>query len=120
METLSYCQLMERCLAAEARVVELAAENVALKAAIAEEIEVINRGGQGYCVKDGMSINPMYARGWNDHRANLAAVETPATDCIVVGIKADGAEEAANECYGAGYIYETLLAYAQQLRESTK
>lgn len=51
METLSYCQLMERCLTAEARVVELAAENVALKAAIAEEIEVINRGGQRYCVK---------------------------------------------------------------------
>lgn len=95
METLSYCQLMERMLAAEARVVELAAENVALKAAIAEEIEVINRGGQGYCVKDGMSINPMYARGWNDHRANLAAVETPATDCIVVGIKADGVNEFA-------------------------
>lgn len=31
METLSYCQLMERMLAAEARVVELAAENVGLK-----------------------------------------------------------------------------------------
>lgn len=97
METLSYCQLMERCLAAEARVVELAAENVALKAAIAEEIEVINRGGQRYCVKDGMSINPMYARGWNDHRANLAAVETPATDRIVARIKAEGVEEATKQ-----------------------
>lgn len=30
MEALSYCQLMERMLAAEARVVELTAENVAL------------------------------------------------------------------------------------------
>lgn len=92
METLSYCQLMERMLAAEARVVELAAENVALKAAVAEEIEVINRGGQMYCVKDGMSINPVYARGWNDHLANVTAVQTPATDRIVAGIKADGAE----------------------------
>ncbi|MBF8465163.1 hypothetical protein ABN148_20040 [Klebsiella oxytoca] len=69
---------------------QLAAENVALKAAVAEEIEFINRGGQRYCVKDGMSINPIYARGWNDHRANLTPVETPATDHIVAGIKADG------------------------------
>ncbi|BBQ90382.1 hypothetical protein [Raoultella ornithinolytica] len=43
--------------------------------------------------------------------------ETPATDRIVAGIKADGVEQAENECYGAGYICETLLAYAQQLRE---
>lgn len=43
--------------------------------------------------------------------------ETPATDRIVAGIKADGVVQAANECYGAGYICETLLAYAQQLRE---
>ncbi|MDT9784606.1 hypothetical protein RUW59_03800 [Klebsiella pneumoniae] len=72
---------------------QLAAENAGLKAGIAEEIEVINRGGQAYCVKDGMSINPIYARGWNDHRANLAAEKTPATDRIVAGIKADGVEE---------------------------
>ena len=43
--------------------------------------------------------------------------ETPATDAYLAGIKADGVEQAANECYGAGYICETLLAYAQQLRE---
>lgn len=96
---------------------QLAAENVALKAAIADEIEVINRGGQRYCVKDGMYINPIYARGWNDHRANLTAVETPSTDRIVAGIKADGVEQAANECYSAGYICETLLAYSQQMRK---
>ncbi|MGG6452073.1 hypothetical protein ACQSJS_013090 [Klebsiella pneumoniae] len=72
---------------------QLAAENVALKAGVAEEIEVINRGGQMYCVKDGMSINPIYARGWNDHRANVTAVQTPATDRIVAGFKADGVAE---------------------------
>ena len=72
---------------------QLAAENVALKQAVAEEIEVINRGGQRYCVKDGMSINPIYARGWNDHRSNVTALQTPATDRIVAGIKADGVEE---------------------------
>ncbi|MBL2607188.1 hypothetical protein ELK16_29940 [Klebsiella pneumoniae] len=74
---------------------QLAAENVALKAGVAEEIEVINRGGQMYCVKDGMSINPIYARGWNDHRANVTAVQTPATYRIYAGIKADGVEEFA-------------------------
>ena len=31
METLSYCQLMERCLAAETKCAALAAENAALK-----------------------------------------------------------------------------------------
>ena len=72
---------------------QLAAENVALKAGVAEEIEVINRGGQMYCVKDGMSINPIYARGWNDHRANVTAVQTPATDRIVAGIKASAIPE---------------------------
>ncbi|MBW5945119.1 hypothetical protein CFM93_08960 [Klebsiella pneumoniae] len=48
------------------------------------------------------------------------SVETPVTDAYLAGIKADGVEQAANECYGAGYIYETLLAYAQQLREGAK
>lgn len=43
-----------------------------------------------------------------------------ATDAFLAGIKADGVEKAANECYGAGYICETLLAYAQQLREGDK
>ncbi|WP_407284571.1 hypothetical protein [Raoultella ornithinolytica] len=46
--------------------------------------------------------------------------ETPATDAYLAGIKADGVEQAANECYGAGYICETLLAYAKQLREGAK
>ncbi|MBZ7340671.1 hypothetical protein [Klebsiella grimontii] len=93
---------------------QLAAENVGLKAGIAEEIEVINRGGQRYCVKDGMSINPIYARGWNDHRANLAAVKTPATDRIVAGIKADGRVEGAHfvanrmlAAWDAGFIEDT-------------
>ncbi|HCM7855484.1 TPA: hypothetical protein N3492_004308 [Klebsiella pneumoniae] len=92
----------------------LAAENVALKAAVAEEIEVINRGGQRYCVKDGMSINPIYARGWNDHRANLTAVETPATDRIVAGIKADGVEEFSKTLEGAADICGKSKAWEAQ------
>lgn len=52
--------------------------------------------------------------------ALLPNIETPATDAYLAGIKADGVEQAANECYGAGYICETLLAYAQQMREEAK
>ena len=97
---------------------QLASENVALKAGIAEEIEVINRGGQAYCVKDGMSINPIYARGWNDHRANLAAEKTPATDRIVAGIKADGVEEWVSSRGGRwNGTTEEALKFAKQLRE---
>lgn len=43
MEALSYCQLMERCLAAEARVVELAAENVAQVEVLEEAKHYIER-----------------------------------------------------------------------------
>ncbi|HAH0632523.1 TPA: hypothetical protein KBP42_001003 [Escherichia coli] len=106
---------------------QLAAENAGLKAGIAEEIEVINRGGQAYCVKDGMSINPIYARGWNDHRANLAAEKTPATDRIVAGIKADGVEEFAAKLRipGDDQFFDALAKgvalaaddFAKQLRE---
>lgn len=121
METLSYCQLMERCLAAEARVVELAAENVALKAAVAEEIEVINRGGQRYCVKDGMSINPIYARGWNDHRANLTAVETPSTDRFVVAQRSAFVDEAVAKITESGALtFGDCIVVLCQLREITK
>lgn len=93
---------------------QLAAENVAMKKAVAEEIEVINRGGQRYCVKDGMSINPIYARGWNDCRANVTAVQTPATDRVLAGIKSDGHVEGAHfvanrmlAAWDAGFIDDT-------------
>ena len=103
---------------------QLAAENMALKAAVAEEIEVINGGGQRYCVKDGMSINPIYARGWNDHRSNVTAVQTPATDRIVAGIKAYGVEEFAAHLlanYNGALVCKLIALgaddFAKQLRE---
>ena len=76
----------------EARCAALAAENAGLKAAALDEIEVINRGGQAYCVKDGMSVNPIYARGWNDYRAKSLSVETPATDAFLAEVRAQGVE----------------------------
>lgn len=54
METLSYCQLMERCLAAEARVVELESH------ADAEPYGYVHKGVYEQCGSSGLS---------NDHEA---------------------------------------------------
>ncbi|MFW7913579.1 hypothetical protein [Klebsiella pneumoniae] len=88
---------------------QLAAENVEAKKIISECREYFIAG-----VMD--RIRPTN-EGYLHMICDTFADETPATDRIVAGIKADGVEQAANECYGAGYICETLLAYAQQLRE---
>lgn len=86
--------------------VQLAAENVALKNAITDHSHSVHFcevcGKDDPCSTDDVCY---------------ALKDIPATDAYLAGIKADGVEQAANECYGAGYICETLLAYAQQLRE---
>ncbi|WP_400250327.1 hypothetical protein [Escherichia coli] len=74
----------------------LAAENAALKSGAMGEIEVINRGGQAYCVKDGVQVNPMYARGWNDYRAKSLQSDTPATDAFLDEVRAQGVDMARN------------------------
>ena len=84
---------------------QLAAENVQIRAmndCLSEEL----RGYESDGAFDGPKMHLLW---WQ--------VETPDTERIVAGIKADGVVQAANECYGAGYICETLLAYAQQMRE---
>ena len=96
---------------------QLAAENVALKSKGKELL------GEACAVYSRLNklIDPSigdFVDGQTLHEFQFVLdVETPATDRIVAGIKADGVEQAANECYGAGYICETLLAYAKQLRE---
>ncbi|HBC6362576.1 TPA: hypothetical protein KEW58_002980 [Escherichia coli] len=65
----------------------MAAENARLKSGAMDEIKVINRGGQAYCVKDGVQVNPMYARGWNDYRAKSLQSDTPATDAFLAEIE---------------------------------
>ncbi|HIH4759077.1 TPA: hypothetical protein ACYR9Z_004491 [Raoultella ornithinolytica] len=92
---------------------QLAVENVGLKAAA----EFATAPDMWIEQADGM-LDYRYCDWYVD--VLKAAMETPATDRIYAGIKADGVEQAANECYGAGYICETLLAYAQQLREGAK
>ncbi|EPG8289621.1 hNH endonuclease [Escherichia coli] len=71
----------------EAKCAALAAENARLKSGAMDEIKVINRGGQAYCVKDGVQVNPMYARGWNDYRAKSLQSDTPATDAFLAEIE---------------------------------
>ncbi|MEH5293319.1 hNH endonuclease [Escherichia coli] len=79
--------LVRKFAEAEAKCAELAAENAGLKSGAMDEIKVINRGGQAYCVKDGVQVNPMYARGWNDYRAKSLQSDTPATDAFLTEIE---------------------------------
>ena len=73
--------------ALEAKCAALAAENAGLNSGAVDEIKVINRGGQAYCVKDGVQVNPMYARGWNDYRAKSLQSDTTATDAFLAEIE---------------------------------
>ena len=79
--------LVRKFAKAQAKCAALAAENAVLKSGAMDEIKVINRGGQAYCVKDGVQVNPMYARGWNDYRANSLQSDTPATDAFLTEIE---------------------------------
>ncbi|MCV5514270.1 hypothetical protein OFN12_00245 [Escherichia coli] len=80
--------LVRKFAEAEAKCAVLAAENAGLKSGAMDEIKVINRGGQAYCVKDGVQVNPMYARGWNDYRAKSMQSDTPATDAFLTEVRA--------------------------------
>ncbi|BEA28025.1 hypothetical protein PU46_13245 [Escherichia coli] len=80
--------LVRKFAEAEAKCAEMAAENAGLKSGAMDEIKVINRGGQAYCVKDGVQVNPIYARGWNDYRAKSMQSDTPATDAFLAEVRA--------------------------------
>ncbi|ELI36882.1 TPA: hypothetical protein KEX20_002174 [Escherichia coli] len=82
----------------------LAAENAGMKSGAMDEIKVINRGGQAYCVKDGVQVNPMYARGWNDYRAKSLQSDTPATDAFLAEVKTEARKE------GAYFVANRMLA----------
>lgn len=84
--------LVRKFAEAEAKCAVLAAENAGLKSGAMGEIKVINRGGQAYCVKDGVQVNPMYARGWNDYLAKSLQSDTPATDAFLAEVRAQGVE----------------------------
>ncbi|EMJ3907570.1 hypothetical protein RVW19_000943 [Escherichia coli] len=109
----------------EAKCAALAAENAGLKSGAMDEIKVINRGGQAYCVKDGVQVNPMYARGWNDYRAKSLQSDTPATDAFLAEVRAQGVEMAMEHMQSSGSLtfgdcYISLNEFADQLRKGGK
>ena len=44
--------------------------------------------GRHIAYKDGVQVNPMYARGWNDYRAKSLQSDTPATDAFLAEVRA--------------------------------
>lgn len=107
--------LVRKFAEAEAKCAALAAENAELKSGAMDEIKVINRGGQAYCVKDGVQVNPMYARGWNDYRAKSLQSDTPATDALAE-VRAQGVEMFA-ECAYTLEHHDHAVAFAAELRK---
>lgn len=109
----------------------LAAENAGMKSGAMDEIKVINRGGQAYCVKDGVQVNPMYARGWNDYRAKSMQSDTPATDAFLAEVRAKAFDDLCaafvkhasvsglddGDCVTVKEATDTLLHCAEQLRK---
>ncbi|EEW3190756.1 hypothetical protein OQC73_002069 [Escherichia coli] len=114
--------LVRKFAEAEAKFAALAAENAGLKSGAMGEIKVINRGGQAYCVKDGVQVNPMYARGWNDYRAKSLQSDTPATDAFLAEVRAQGVEMAMEHMQSSGSLtfgdcYISLNEFAAELRK---
>jgi hypothetical protein len=100
----------------ETNLAALAAENARLKSGAMDEIKVINRGGQAYCVKDGVQVNPMYARGWNDYRAKSLQSDTTATDAFLAEVRAQGVEMFADHLLCPD-LDDTIRDFAAQLRK---
>lgn len=74
---------------------ELAAENVAMR----ETIEAVRGVADNSSGIAGWHLNGEIAK-WSEILPEIDDVETPATDRIVAGIKADGVEEMASVCRG--------------------
>ncbi|EMG9852408.1 hypothetical protein V5543_000813 [Escherichia coli] len=111
--------LVRKFAEAEAKYAALAAENAGLKSGAMDEIKVINRGGQAYCVKDGVQVNPMYARGWNDYRAKSLQSDTPATDAFLDEVRAQGVEMFADHLLCPD-LDDTIRDFAAQLRKGVQ
>ncbi|ENH2628038.1 hypothetical protein ABVY58_001974 [Escherichia coli] len=126
--------LVRKFAEAEAKCAALAAENAGLKSGAMDEIKVINRGGQAYCVKDGVQVNPMYARGWNDYRAKSMQSDTPATDAFLAEVRAQAFNDLCSafvkhanlagmddgELVRLKYATDALLHCADQLRKGVQ
>jgi hypothetical protein len=99
---------------------QLAAENVELKSfggTLHEIKSSLVGGGHGHMAKADMQAQSAVMDVIFDA---FDAIETPATDRIVAGIKADGVEEFAKKLESRGRHHDYVkvaYAFAQQLRE---
>lgn len=123
--------LVRKFAEAEAKCAALAAENAGMKSGAMDEIKVINRGGQAYCIKDGVQVNPMYARGWNDYRAKSMQSGTPTTDAFLAEVRAQAFNDLCSafvkeatvvglddgDCVTVKEATDALLHCAEQLRK---
>lgn len=133
MEALSYCQLMERCLAAEARVVELESGKVgnALLEREKHHVEVVRKltehiaelTAENVALKNFIYNDCMVYKDFMGELddADKHKPETPATDRFYAEAEACGVEKFAK--YIALYNSDAewhAVNFAQQLRESAK
>ncbi len=101
------------------RVNALAVENAALKSKAAELVHEASEVYSAYnaTIKepdgDFMDMQTLY---------EMQRIETPATSAALAAIKKqagiEAVEEAAYSLYGNGYIFDTIMDYATELREA--
>ncbi|CVA03209.1 hypothetical protein [Serratia marcescens] len=97
----------------------LAVENAALKSKASELVHEASEVYSAYnaTIKepdgDFMDMQTLY---------EMQRIETPATDAALAAIKKqagiEAVEEAAYSLYGKGYIFDTIMDYATELREA--
>ncbi|MGR8852443.1 hypothetical protein [Klebsiella pneumoniae] len=95
---------------------QLAAENVTMR----ETIEAVRGVADNSSGIAGWHLNGEIAQ-WSEILPEIDDIETPATDCIVAGIKADGVEEWVSSRGGRwNGTTEEALKFAKQLRDGGK
>lgn len=95
---------------------QLASENVAIR----ETIEAVRGVADNSSGIAGWHLNGDIAQ-WSEILPEIDDIETPATDRIVAGIKADGVEEWVSSRGGRwNGTTEEALKFAKQLREGAK
>ncbi|HBR8097457.1 TPA: hypothetical protein L9493_000957 [Klebsiella variicola subsp. variicola] len=95
---------------------QLAAENVAIR----ETIEAVRGVADNSSGIAGWHLNGEIAQ-WSEILPEIDNIETPATDRIVAGIKADGVEEWVSSRGGRwNGTTEKALKFAKQLRDGGK
>lgn len=132
METLSYCQLMGRCLAAEARVAEMESGKVgnALLERENHHVEVVGKlteriaelAAENVALKESRNnlAEFIHEELDADYPLNMN-LETPATDHIVAAQRSTFVDEAVSKITESGALtFGDCIVALCQLRESAK